>query len=422
MKSKNVKKSYFSLLLFLIITHISAQQITEEQSPPQYIKTIQLYGNGEFSGTPILEQGARLTLKFDDIHGDEANYYYKITHYNFDWTPSQLYKNEYIEGFDDVRILTYENSFNTLQIYSHYTLNVPNEDTRALKVSGNYMISIYNDDDELVFSRKFIICEKAATVGVAIKRSRNFKFINTKQAVQFEVNPSQEILRDPMRTVRTVVIQNNDLKRAITNLKPQYTIGKKLVYRYDTEASFWGCNEYLHFDNKEVRASTANIRRIDLKNIYHNYLYTDIVRTNRNYTYFPDINGNFVVRKLDAEDSNVEADYVWMHFSLESYEALDDGEIHLFGGFNNYAINQSTKLTYDDIRNVYTIDKLFKQGFNNYKYILVKPDGSIHPGFFSGNFDETENEYTVIPYYRAPGARYDRAIGKGSANSRNITN
>jgi len=39
-----------------------------------------------------------------------------------------------------------------------------------------------------------------------------------------------------------------------------------------------------------------------------------------------------------------------------------------------------------------------------------------------GNYYETENNYTALVYYRANGERYDRVIGKGEANSTDITN
>ncbi len=398
------------------------QVIAEEIPDAEYIKTVQLYGDSEFAGIPIIKLGTPFKITFDDVNGDEADYYYRITHYNFDWTPSVLYKNEYLDGFDEIRIVNYENSFNTLQLYSHYTLSIPNEDTRAIKVSGNYIIEIYNDDDEVVFSRKFIVYENRSTVKVYIKRSRDLNFINTKQSVQFEIDSPNEILRNPKRTVKTLVMQNNDIKNSITNLIPQFTIANTLVYKYDQESSFWGGNEFLFFDNKDIRVSNAGIGRVDLKDIYHNYLHGNVVRANRRYTYNPDINGNFVVRNIDADNSNVESDYAWMHFSLECYEPLEGGEIHLYGNFNNYTLDDSTKLDYDKESGIYYTQKLFKQGFYNYKYVLLKPDGSVDPGFISGNFDETENEYTVIPYYRAPGARYDRAIGKGIGNSANITN
>ncbi len=397
-------------------------QSVESIFDADHIKTIQFYGDSEFTNIPIIELGKPIKITFDDINGDEADYYYRITHHNFDWTPSVLFKNEYLDGFDEIRIVNWENSFNTLQLYSHYTLTIPNEDTRRLKVSGNYIIEIYNDDDQVVFSRKFIVYENRTTVKVYIKRSRDLNFINTKQSVQFEINSPNEILRDPKRTVKTLVMQNNNIGQGITNLIPQFTIANQLVYKYDQESSFWGGNEFLFFDNKDIRASNAGIGRIDLQDIYHNYLHRNVVRANRRYTYNPDINGNFVIRNLNADNNNVEADYAWIHFSLECYEPLDGGTIHLFGNFNNYVLDESTKLLYDKESGLYYTKKLFKQGFYNYRYVRLKPDGTIDPGFISGNFDETENEYTVIPYYRAPGARYDRAIGKGIGNSANITN
>ena len=57
-----------------------------------------------------------------------------------------------------LRIQEYYNSFNTLQIYSHYKLSFPNKFTRFL-VSGNYLLKIVNEAKEVVFSRKFVIYE-----------------------------------------------------------------------------------------------------------------------------------------------------------------------------------------------------------------------------------------------------------------------
>ncbi|WP_025742909.1 type IX secretion system plug protein [Aquimarina pacifica] len=416
MLTKSLKHLFFALF-FCLYTQNTFTQVTAE-----HIKTIQFVTNADLAGTPIIKLGESFELTFDDINGDEADYYYRISHYNFDWTPSSLYKNEFMEGFDEIRITDYENSFNTLQMYSHYRLSIPNEDTRKLKVSGNYIIEIYNDDDEVVFIKKFIIYEPVTTVQVTTKRSRNLAFIDTKQCIQFEINSPNEILRNPKRTVKTLVIKNNNLEDAITNLIPQFTLGNSLIYKYDQEAAFWAENEYLSFDSKDIRASNVSTRYIELNEIYHNYLYTNITRANRQYTYNPDINGKFVVRNLNADDSSVEADYVWMHFSLQCYEPLQGGEIHIYGNFNNFTLDNTTLLKYNKEKKIFENKRLFKQGFYNYKFILLRPDGSIDPGFISGNFDETENEYIVIPYYRNPNGRYDRAIGIGVGNTSNITN
>ena len=49
-------------------------------------------------------------------------------------------------------------------------------------------------------------------------------------------------------------------------------MGRKLIYKYDKELSFWGGNEYLFFENKFVRNTSINIRGFDLEDIYSNFL------------------------------------------------------------------------------------------------------------------------------------------------------
>ena len=58
-------------------------------------------------------------------------------------------------------------------------------------------------------------------------------------------------LNNPYQTVKAVIIQNNNLNTAIKNIKPQYTLGSDLVYKYDSETSFGGGNEYFYFENKD---------------------------------------------------------------------------------------------------------------------------------------------------------------------------
>ncbi|HLS31406.1 MAG TPA: DUF5103 domain-containing protein, partial [Flavobacteriaceae bacterium] len=360
----------------------------------------------------------------DDLIGDEANYYYKISHFNFDWTPSDLSQNEYMSGFDDMRIKSYKNSFNTLQIYTHYKLTIPNADTRALKVSGNYMLEIYNDQEELIFSRRFIVYENLAGIGAQIKRSRDLKYINTKQIVNFSIVTGQNLsIKNPDQTIHTLLIKNNNLQNSIYDLKPQYRMGNELIYRYDQETAFNGGNEYLYFDSKDVRGVNVHIRKFELRDIYEIYLYTDKVRANDIYTYNPDINGAFLINTVQGRDPKIEAEYTWVHFFLKNDQPLRNGEeIHIYGGFNNFTIDGSTLMTYNSESGLYEGKRLFKQGFYNYKYVLKQQDGSIDEGFISGNFYQTENQYTIVAYYRAPGARYDRVIGVGSANSKDITN
>lgn len=412
-----------TLLLFLTLGYFfSSEAQFIEKIEPYHIRTIQFRGGAQQSKLPIIRLGESLELSFDDINGDEADYYYRITHHDFDWTPSDLSKGEYLDGFDDIRIVNYENSLNSLQLYSHYTLRIPNVDTRGVLKSGNYLLSIYNYDGDLVFTRKFMVMLNEVKVAVDIKRSRTFKYINSKQSVYFTIDSPGELLINPKENVKTLVLQNNNLKSAITNLKPQYTIGSKLIYRYDLESSFWGGNEFLNFDSSKLLGGNISIRRVELTDIYEHFLYTRGSRANALYTYYPDINGDFVVRSARFKNHNIQAEYVRIHFNFQYFEDIGDKEIHIYGSFNNWCIDESTYLSYDEISDSYRTSRLFKQGFYNYRFVLVDRDGSVDEGTIGGDYWETENDYAVVVYYRGPGERYDRIIGYGKSNSSIITN
>lgn len=392
-----------------------------ETPEPYYIKSIQFKGGTNQAQLPIIRLGGKLVLSFDDLRANEADYYYRISHYNFDWTPSDLSKGEYLDGFDDVRIEQYTNSFNSLQLYAHYEVAFPNRETRALKKSGNYMIHIYNDDGDLVFARKFMLLEDQVTVGVAIKRSRDLAYIDTKQAVQFTIYSNDKLLINPDRSVKTMVLQNSNLKTAITDLKPQYTMGQELIYRYDQPAAFWAGNEFLNFDSKEARVANVGIRRIELNDLFEHYLYTQSPRKNRPYTYYPDINGNFVVRSLGVQNSQIEAEYIFMHFGLRYDEPLNGRKLYVNGNFNNYDLNVANELLFNTESGLYETVLLLKQGFYNYNFALEETDGTVNLGAVDGNYWQTENQYSVLVYYRGPGDRYDQLIGMGQGNSNMIT-
>ena len=415
-------KNIFNLLLLVLLPLISASQVAEEVVPPDFIKTITFKSNTTQGQLPILKLGESLLLEFDALTGNEEDFYYVIEHFNFDWTPSNLVKSEYLKGLDNQRILTYDNSFNTYQIYSHYNLSIPNAQTRALIKSGNYMISIYDDYDELMFSRKFMIYEDLANVGVKVKRSRDVKAIAEKQSVDLVITTNGMNLNNPLETIKALIIQNNNLNTAISNLKPQYTLGNELIYRYDTESAFWGGNEYIFFENKDIRAANIGVQFIDLQELYHNYLYTNISRKNRPYTYNPDINGNFLVTVVDRDNPDIEADYAMIHFSLQHNELIDQ-DVHVYGNFNAFAIEPLTKMKYNPESNRYEAVIELKQGFYNYKFVAVdKKTGELDEGAISGNFWETENNYKVLVYYKDLGSRYDRLIGFGEATSLDISN
>ncbi len=414
-----MRKKIKHFALFLLVCSASAQ-VQEEVNPPSNIKSIVFKGPTE-DQFPVIKLGESMTLQFDDLTANEQDYYYKIIHCDYDWTPSQLLKSQYLVGMDNQRIIDYENSYTTLQPYSNYRLTIPNENIR-LRVGGNYVLEVYNSSGDLQFSRRFVVYRNLVQVGGVVRRSRDFNFVNEKQVVQFSINTAGFPVVNPKREIKVAILQNHFWPTTIYNVAPQFTRGQELIYRYDKETSFFGGNEFLNFDTKDLRTTNFAISKIELKDIYHHYLFENDFRNNDEYTYFPDINGDFVIRTLQGEDVSREAEYTKVHFSLPYTPEIGLDKVYVIGKFNNYTIEEENQMIFNEDAGRMELELPIKQGFYNYKYIIEREGGTIDLNTVSGNFHFTENNYLILVYYRDFGDIYDSIIGIGSVNSRNITN
>src|SRR5690606_21852502 len=103
-----------------------------EVVPPDYIKTIIFIGETPESQLPIVKLLDKIALGFHALNRNEEDFYYKIEHYHYDWTPSNITKAEYMNGYDNQRIRNFETTFNTYQVYSPYNLITPIDSTRGL--------------------------------------------------------------------------------------------------------------------------------------------------------------------------------------------------------------------------------------------------------------------------------------------------
>ena len=395
-------------------------QVQFEVPAPEHIKSVEFTGPTE-DQFPIIQLGERVSLEFDDLSASEQDYYFRIVHCDYNWEPSQLLKSQYLNGADNQRIITYENSYSTLQPYSNYHLTLPNNQV-GFRVSGNYVLEIYNAANELQFSRRFVVFQDLVQVAATVRRSRDFRFLEEKQSVQFSILPSGIQLINPKQEVKVAILQNYHWPTALYDIRPQYTIGTELVYRYDQETAFWGGNEYLNFDTSDLRVPTVAISSIDFRDLYHHYLFTNRWRDSDAYTYFPDINGDFVIRTLQGRENSREAEYSWVHFSLPYQDRLGLDEVYIFGKYNNYALEDQNRMEFNRETGNMEAALLLKQGFYNFKYVIRREDGTVELNTVCGNFHFTENTYTILVYYRNFGDIYDSVIGIGTTNSSTISN
>jgi len=379
----------------------------------QNIKTIQLRSLQENNFSAIVPLGTVLVLSFDDLDADSKEYQYKIEHMTYDWQKSRLLSSQYINGFDQNYINNVTNSFNTFQSYSHYEVKIPNVNTVITK-SGNYLLSVIDASNEVVFTRRFVLYEDLTTIGVSVVRSRNTKTVNTQQTIQFSVNHPNIQINNPGLEINVAIIKNNNWNETISNLQPTFFKPNQLLYTYTNKTNFWGDNEYLNFDSKIIRNKSLNIVKITKDDVFNHYLYPYVYNEFLEYTYNPDINGQFVIRTLEGNDNDTEADYALMHFTLQVDEMFTEKEVYVYGAFNDFSISDTNRMYFNPNTNTYNSSILLKQGFYNYTYATIGADGLVNTHQINGSFFETENQYTVITYYKPFGSLYDRVIGVGS--------
>lgn len=388
------------------------------------IHTVLLYKKGFELAPPLIQLGSteKLVLSFDDFSNDYKTYYYTIIHCDANWKPSDLMSAEYIDGFTEEQIDTYTPSFNTLQKYYHYQLNFPSENLKPTK-SGNYILKVYlnNDtDDNLVLTRRFMIFEQQVLVNGSVKRATSNQEMNYKQEIDFTVSYPNYSISSPYTDLKVVLTQNNRWDNAIFSLKPKYVKNNLLDYDYNEENTFNGGNEYRHFDMKTIRFISDRIHKVTTDTLgCHVYLMPDSRRSFTTYSSMEDINGKKLIKTDNAiTDSDIEAEYAHVHFTLPYFEQIADGNIYIFGALTDWQYKKEAIMKYDAKMKAYEGSLYLKQGYYNYLYLfLPNNEKTGDETIIEGNHYDTENDYTIYVYHQEQGTSYDKLIAVKILNS-----
>ena len=430
------KKIFFPVFVTYLLFNISNLNAQEE-----YVKDDNLLRNHDFVylddintvnfyplnaplGYPIigLNDGSRLELTFDDLTEDVRDYQYEIIHCNADWQPSELSEMDYLDGFNMEVITEYEFSFNTLTNYINYRLVFPNQNAKVTK-SGNYLMHIFEDGDrELpILTRRFQVAERNMQIVSNIARTGAVSKSRTHQEIDFIINHKGINISNPHNDVKVIITQNGRWDNAITDLQPLFIREEQLVYDFQDKIVFPAGKEFRNFNTQSLEYRTERVVRIieDKVDKYHVELFPEKPRTSKNYSFFNDLNGKYVIENDDDNGNpHIRADYAWVHFSLAKPLPFDDAEVYLFGKMTDWSIQDQFKLEYVEDLKMYRAKVFLKQGYYDYQYAFVKGAGS-KPKLeeIEGNWHETENDYHIFVYYRPIGGRYDRLAAFSLLNS-----
>ena len=369
----------------------------------------------------VMNSGNRLVVNFDYIDYDVHYLRYSVTHCNADWQPSQLIESEYVSGFNYADIDDYEQSRATYVHYYNYQFMLPNPDMELL-VSGNYLLTVYEQDDpdNLLFQTRFSVSEGTVGVYPQVTSRTDVEYNNRMQQVSFDVRFKPGQIRDPYSELTCIVSQNSREDNAVTVNRPLMAANDHVTYDHNRDLIFFAGNEFRRFET--VAAHTINMGVSSIRYyepMYHASLMIDEPRSEVQYLYDKTQFGRFTIRNAEAYNENhLEADYMITHFTLDTGGKLYGGNVWLYGEFTNSYPEPQAMMKYDASSGCYTADLLLKQGAYNYMYLWV-PDGTSQgqSSRIEGDHYETINEYLVKVYDRPMGERYDHLIGYGVAYS-----
>jgi len=387
------------------------------------IRTVLFYREGFVLTSPIinLNAGEKLVLKFDDLDGDLKKMRYTFMHCDADWTVSDLKPNEYLNGFYEDDITDVKYSFNTLQKYTHYSLTIPGENMQPV-LSGNYILKVYMEDepDNVILTRRFMIVDPKVTINAIVNKPTIVEYRNYKQEIDFSIDKTGYTVNNPYQDLKVIVQQNGRWDNAIRSLKPLYIKGDILDYNYEEENVFSGGNVFRYFDIKAMNFYTEYIAKIIKDSIgYEVYLDPEQRKTFKVFISQKDIKGRKFIKSDDnANDSDIESEYVYVHFFLKYEMPLQNGSVYILGGLTDWNYTKEAKMSYNYDWKGYEARLYLKQGYYNYQYVFLENGKQVgDETLIEGSHYETDNEYTIYVYHREQGENYDVLIGLKQFNT-----
>lgn len=413
------------LIFICSLASSMAQQIEPDQIYQSSIQQVKLFPVGNPLGYPIIRLGSadQLELHFDDREGGTKAYSYTWQLCNADWTPANLNSMDYIKGFSQQRITTYRSSSVALTRYTHYQVQLPDRGSAPSR-SGNYLVKVFlnGDPSQLAFTRRVLVVDEKASVGLQIQQPFNNQVFTTHQKLMFTVNMRQLNLVNPMQQVQVVLIQNNRWDNSKTGLKPTFVRQNQLEYNTEQDAVFAAGKEWRWLDLRSFRLQSERVdSAVYQKTATDIFVKTDVDRSGLRVVYYRDGNGMYFNETLDGVNPYWQGDYATVHFSFRPPGGLEfKQEMYLFGELTNYGKNPQAKMVFNKDRGVYETSIWLKQGYYDYGYALKQTSGNrtwFETDKTEGNFWETENSYTILVYYRSLGGRSDELVAVGKVNS-----
>ncbi|MBD5369401.1 MAG: DUF5103 domain-containing protein [Bacteroides sp.] len=419
-----MNKAIYVLLLTVMPAMVFAGDLTDTSTAifdPAF-RTLQVEVDGDPYAPDVIVSGDdadRIVISFDELASDRRYMRYQLIHCDRDWQPEQLVDSEFIDGFNEAPVEDYRYSRATLVQYVHYTIRIPDENMR-ITAPGNYLVRVYdeNDPDETLLQARFGVCDCSMDARATVSSRTDIDTNLSHQQLDVTVDTKHTTVRDMFGDIYVTVSQNGRVDNTVTVNRPLRVNAGVQVYEHNRDLIFPAGNEYRRVEPISTRYPGMGVENIEYHApVYQITLATDGARNRSGYQFDSTQHGRYLVREYNSTDSDVEADYVMVHFALE-VPRMENADVFLDGDFVMRRFDPTSRMVWNHATGRYETSLLLKQGAYNYQYLTV-PTGSM-TGTTSpveGDYYETVNEYEIRVYHRPPGTRYDRLVGITTATS-----
>lgn len=412
--------------VFLLIALYSPAQRVPDHIYMDGIKTPKLFQANNQQSMPIiaLNGGDQLELHFDDMMTYPRNFYYTFVLCNADWRPADVSPFDYIKGFSQLRLSQYRVSNITSSRYVHYQATFPERSMVPAK-SGNYMLKVYLDSDtsKLAFTKRFMVVDAKASIGAQVQQPFDNEISRSHQKIQLIVNTQQLNMLSPQQT-KVVILQNGRWDNAVQNIQPTFIRGNVIEYNGEQDIIFPSGKEYRWADLQSFRFQSDRVDHVDKNNDPVDvYIKPDVQRNDLRYLFFRDRNGYDEIATTESVNPWWQTDYANVHFTFTpaGNQPFIGKSVYLMGEVTGNQVGDTSKMQFDATKGVYTKTLLLKQGYYNYIYVTKderNKQAKADPTLTEGNYWETENEYTILFYFRPFSSRHDELMAVSTINSR----
>lgn len=413
------------LLILLLASTTCLGQVTEKIYSPR-IQSAQLHVFGNQIAYPILKLNGteRLELHFDDLDANVKNYSYTFLLCNADWTPAMLSQFDYIRGFSQQRINTYRVSTLAYTRYTHYQAVLPDRNCMPSR-SGNYILKVFLDGDtsKLAFTKRLLVYEDKAIIAAQIQQPFNARYFKSHQKIQFKVNTKNLQVVNALQQINVALLQNDRWDNAVRNIRPTFMTNNQLEYNTEEDAVFPAGKEWRWLDLRSFRLQSDRVKSANYTTKSTEiFVKPDLSRRSQQFNFYRDINGRYYLEPSESVNPYWQADYATVRFTYVPAGNIPfpDKDVYLLGQLTNYGASDSALMRFNAEKGVYETSLFLKQGYYDYSYGTIDRNAKnkvISVEETEGNYWESENEYTILVYYRPLGGRADELVGIMKINS-----